>query len=250
MSIDAYDSTFIPLERLSSKTKEPSKNDVVELISRWLIYCLLGVDVSEEWPKKIVRPSGIVQYHECPQQKNLIDCGLFTAGVMLRLFEGRDVQINSFSQTDVTKLRNTLAVLGVGKRRYHKLQQIAAIREAFGLDFDNKHTDIKAKEVVVEAETDHVAGGDGELAGGGGKLGGGDGKSSGDGDELAGGGDELAGGDNGGDGDEVAGGGDELAGGDNGGDGDELAGGDGDELAGGGGKLGGGDGKSSGDGDE
>ena len=86
--------------------------------------------------KKIVHPSRIVQYHEYPQQKNLIDCGLFTAGVMLRLFEGRDVQINSFLQTSVTKLRDTLAALGVGKRRYHKLQQISVIREAFGLDFD------------------------------------------------------------------------------------------------------------------
>ena len=91
------DSNFVPPKHVSSRQIKVSKNKVVETIGCCLVYCTLGVEVCDKIPRNIFVPSTLLEYHLCLQQKNLIDCGLFTAGVILHLLGGNKVNNDLFS---------------------------------------------------------------------------------------------------------------------------------------------------------
>ena len=55
-----------------------------------------------------------VAFHECPVQKNGIDCGLFCVGIVLHLLHGKTVTKKVFSHKDVSNLRLQLTAYFTG----------------------------------------------------------------------------------------------------------------------------------------
>jgi hypothetical protein len=51
----------------------------------------------------------VVQFDECPSQTNGHNCGLFADAVVLHLVGGKEVNSQTFRQSNITKLRRKLA---------------------------------------------------------------------------------------------------------------------------------------------
>ena len=52
----------------------------------------------------------LVEFDECPPQTNGHDCGLFAVAVLLHLVEGKEVNSQTFRQSDIMILLKKLAV--------------------------------------------------------------------------------------------------------------------------------------------
>ena len=49
-----------------------------------------------------------VKFHDCPMQQNTYDCGLFATIVVLHLLNDVNVDVTTFTQSNITKFRESL----------------------------------------------------------------------------------------------------------------------------------------------
>jgi Ulp1 family protease len=77
-----------------------------------------------------------LQYQECPQQINGIDCGLFDVGVVLHILVGETIDSDTFSQEHVTELSLKLGdnFMGAKHNRMNK-QTINSTAKLFEIVF-------------------------------------------------------------------------------------------------------------------
>ena len=107
-AVDIYDSIRVSRRQFKKISVDSPHGEAIELITSFLnnfvFYSSSPVDVKIDLDYLLSN----VNHRLCPQQKNGIDCGLFTAGVTLHLLHGIEVSSNSFSQKNMTELRSEL----------------------------------------------------------------------------------------------------------------------------------------------
>ena len=109
-SVVCYDSLYSPPRQSQTRItlSHPSLRPIDQRFHTFVL-----MDETEERLLKAIDPAMILEYKPCPKQSNAIDCGLFTAGVVLRLFKYVTVSESSFSQDGISLLTCDLAYVGL-----------------------------------------------------------------------------------------------------------------------------------------
>jgi hypothetical protein len=103
-----YDSMVRRSTRGISSTTPASEilGEVNEFLHNFVLY----KPQHKHLQREIGELNEMVEYHDCPRQRNGIDCGLFAVGVVLHLLEGKAINSKTFSPKDIHRLRLELSM--------------------------------------------------------------------------------------------------------------------------------------------
>ena len=108
MALDIYDSIRVSSRRSKKISPDSSHGSSLNLICSFLNTFVFYSCSSFEVKVDLEYLLSNANHRLCPQQKNGIDCGLFTAGVSLHLLYGVELLPNSFLQKSMSGLRADL----------------------------------------------------------------------------------------------------------------------------------------------
>lgn len=106
VKLEYYDSMRRTTRRINPSTAAADiVSEVNDFFCNFVLYQPKYKMLHQSTSKLIER----VQYHECPAQRNGIDCGLFCIGVVLHLLDGKIVNNDTFNHQQCHRLRMKLS---------------------------------------------------------------------------------------------------------------------------------------------
>jgi hypothetical protein len=88
-----------------------------------------------------------VQYKHCPRQENGFDCGIFAVACILHLAERQTLQMDTFSQANVTKARSELA---------NAFASTSAVMKRTGHQFRNCFPNLRRESIISDSDIEII----------------------------------------------------------------------------------------------